>query len=126
MTLQGGNRGYRHYLRRRSDSEMDPVIGLDVANKVSQGQAFLAKGKPYGKNFEIIHNREGLDTVLHFLKEVEAKTDQQPTVILESTGHYHAPVIEFLEEQNYVYIIVNPIISYQAKNRVYERSKRMP
>lgn len=61
----------------------------------SQGQAFLDKGKPYGKSFNIIHNREGLDTFLHFLKEVETETGQQPTVILESTGHYHAPITQF-------------------------------
>jgi hypothetical protein len=36
-------------------------------------------------------------------------------IILEATGHYHAPVNEFLDEQNYLYIIVNPILSHQAK-----------
>jgi transposase len=36
-------------------------------------------------------------------------------VILEATGHYLAPVTQFLDEQNYLYIIVNPILSHQAK-----------
>lgn len=76
---------------------------------------FLDKGKPYGKSFSIIHDREGLDNFLRFLKEVETETGRQPTVILESTGHYHAPITQFLEEQNYLFIILNPILSYQAK-----------
>jgi transposase len=94
---------------------MNPVIGLDVAKGESQAQAFLDKGKPYGKSFGIVHTREGLDTFLLFLQEVEAKAGQQPMVILESTGHYHTPIVQFLEDKNYVFILVNPILSYQAK-----------
>ncbi|SDO16572.1 hypothetical protein SAMN04487897_10970 [Paenibacillus sp. yr247] len=52
---------------------MNPVIGLDIAKGESQGQAFLDKSKPYGKSFEIIHTREGLELFHHFLKDVEAK-----------------------------------------------------
>ncbi len=40
---------------------------------------------------------------------------QMPMVILESTGHYHSPVIQYLEEHEVLYILLNPIISYQAK-----------
>jgi len=37
-------------------------------------------------------------------------------VILEATGHYNAPVTQFLDDQNYLCIVVNnPILSYQAK-----------
>jgi len=94
---------------------MNPVVGLDIAKGESQGQAFLDKGKPYGKTFTIIHTREGLQAFLQFLKDLEARTQQQPVIILEATGHYHAPVTQFLDEQNYLYVVVNPILSYQAK-----------
>jgi transposase len=47
----------------------------------------------------------------------------EPTVILESTGHYHAPIIQFLEEQNYLYIMVNPLLSYQAKKSSLRKVK---
>lgn len=36
-------------------------------------------------------------------------------VILESTGHYHLPVNRFLEDHQYLFVIVNPMLSYQAK-----------
>jgi len=97
------------------DVGMNPVVGLDIAKGESQGQAFLDKGKPYGKTFTIIHTREGLQAFLQFLKDLEARTQQQPVIILEATGHYHAPVTQFLDEQNYLYVVVNPILSYQAK-----------
>ncbi len=94
---------------------MNPVIGLDVSKGESQIQAFLDKGKPYGKSFSVSHTTEGLDRLLHFLNVVENEAGMKPSVILESTGHYHTPVIQFLEEQNYLYIMVNPLLSHQAK-----------
>jgi transposase len=114
MTLQEGL-GVTGNILVKGDEDMNPVIGLDVANGESQGQTFLDKGKPYGKDFKVVHNREGLDTFLLFLKDIEVKTGQPPMIILESTGHYHAPITQFLEEQNYLFIILNPILSYQAK-----------
>ncbi|ADC51991.1 transposase IS116/IS110/IS902 family protein (plasmid) [Alkalihalophilus pseudofirmus OF4] len=103
---------------------MNPVIGLDVSKGESQVQAFLDKGKPYRKSFSIKHNREGLETFLAFLQEVEqAAQGQPPSVVLESTGHYHLPVIQFLEDQKYVYIVINPLISHRAKSSSLRKVK---
>ena len=103
---------------------MNPVIGLDVSKGESQVQAFLDKGKPYRKSFSIKHNTEGLGSLLEFLQEVESSSGgHQPSVVLESTGHYHFPVIQFLEEQNYVYIVVNPLISHRAKSSSLRKVK---
>ncbi|MEK4065033.1 transposase [Peribacillus sp. FSL R5-0717] len=102
---------------------MNPVVGQDVAKGESQVQAFLDQSKPYGKSFSMKHTKEELDQFLDFLKEVEEVAGQMPMVILESTGHYHSPVIQYLEEQGILYILLNPIISYQAKKQrslVYE------
>lgn len=103
---------------------MNPVIGLDVSKGESQIQAFLDKGKPYQKSFSIKHDLKGLGNLLEFLQEVEKTANgNQPTVVLESTGHYHYPVIQFLEEQKYVYIIVNPLISHRAKSSSLRKVK---
>ncbi len=40
---------------------MNPVIGLDVAKGESKAQVFLAKGKPHGKTFSVVHTRNGLE-----------------------------------------------------------------
>jgi transposase len=103
---------------------MNPVIGLDVAKGVSQVQGFLDKRKPYRKSFSVLHNLEELnDIFLVFLKEIETLAGKKPSVVLESTGHYHTPVIQFLEEHQYVYIIVNPLISYRAKSSSLRKVK---
>ena len=73
---------------------MNPVVGIDVAKEVSEVQAFLDKGQPYGKSFSIKHNREELDYFIHFLGELKSLTGQMPVVILESTGHYHTPIVQ--------------------------------
>lgn len=96
---------------------MNPVVGLDVSKGESQVQAFLDKGKPYRKSFSIKHTLDGLGSLLEFLEDIEKLAHgKQPSVILESTGQYHMPVIQFLEEQQYVYIIVNPLISHRSRS----------
>ncbi|MEC0348077.1 IS110 family transposase, partial [Peribacillus frigoritolerans] len=102
---------------------MNPVVGLDVAKGESQVQAFLDQSKSYGKSFSMKHIKEELDHFLEFLKEIEEVTGQMPMVILESTGHYHSPVIQYLEEQGIPYILLNPIISYQAKKSSLRKVK---
>ncbi|MCM3731512.1 IS110 family transposase [Fictibacillus nanhaiensis] len=102
---------------------MNPVVGLDVSKGESQVQAFLDKGSPYGKSFTISHINEELVELMHFLKEVECVSGVRPSVILESTGHYHTPVIQFLEEQNFMYILINPLLSHQAKKSSLRKVK---
>ncbi|GAA0458326.1 IS110 family transposase [Alkalibacillus silvisoli] len=102
---------------------MNPVIGLDVAKGESQVQAFLDKGKPYRKSFSIHHDLDGLNQLLKFLEEIESKTGVKPSVVLESTGHYHTPIIHFLEEHQYVYILVNPLIAFRAKSSSLRKVK---
>ncbi|MEW5596947.1 transposase [Peribacillus frigoritolerans] len=88
---------------------MNPVVGLDV--------------DVYGKSFSIKHTREELDHFIGFPKEIEEVTGQMPMISLESTGHYHTPVIQFLEEQGVLYILLNPIISYQVKKSSLRKVK---
>ncbi|MFC0560395.1 IS110 family transposase, partial [Halalkalibacter alkalisediminis] len=86
-------------------------------------QAFLEKGKPYRKSFSIKHDLDGLGSLLEFLEDIKAKTGSQPAVVLEATGHYHAPVVQFLEERQYLLIIVNPLISHRAKSSSLRKVK---
>ena len=50
-------------------------------------------------------------------------TGERPQVILESTGHYHKPVVQYLEDRGYLIIIVNPLISYKAKSSSLRKVK---
>ena len=42
---------------------------------------------------------------------------------MESTGHYHTPVVQYFEDRGYLLIIVNPLISYRAKSSSLRKVK---
>ena len=102
---------------------MIPVVGLDVAKGATEGQAFLDKGRPYGPHFQITHTAEGLEQLQVLLNDLAAQTHCPPTVILESTGHYHVPVVRLLEDHGYAYVLLNPLIPYQAKQSSLRKVK---
>ena len=102
---------------------MNPVVGLDVAKGESQIQAYLDKKKPYRKSFKVAHTLEGLESLYLFLQDIESVTGVRPPIVLESTGHYHTPVVQYFEERDYLIIIVNPLISYRAKSSSLRKVK---
>lgn len=44
-------------------------------------------------------------------------------MILESTGHYHEPVLRFLEDHGITYFLINPVISFEARKTCLRRVK---
>ncbi|MER2263312.1 MAG: IS110 family transposase [Psychrobacillus sp.] len=102
---------------------MNPVIGLDVAKGESQVQAYLDRREPYKSSFKVAHTLDGLKCLHDFLLEVERVSGVRPPVVLEATGHYHSPVVQYFEERNYLIIIVNPLISYWAKSSSLRKVK---
>lgn len=102
---------------------MNPVVGLDVAKGESQVQAFLDKKKPYKTSFKVPHTLEGLGMLSKFLREIEELTRIKPPIVLEATGHYHTPVVQYFEERGYLLIIVNPLVSYRAKSSSLRKVK---
>ncbi|MFJ5562442.1 IS110 family transposase [Lysinibacillus xylanilyticus] len=92
---------------------MNPVIGLDVAKGESQVQAYLERKKPYKKSFKVKHDLDGLASLLDFIKELEDISGELPPLVMESTGHYHTPIVQYFEDKGYLIIIVNPITVYK-------------
>jgi transposase len=94
---------------------MKPVIGLDISKGESHGQAFLERGIPYRGTFQFEHTREGLAELLQTVHDVEHASGQRPLLVLEATEHYQSPVVQFLEEHHYLYIVINPLISNRLR-----------
>jgi len=61
--------------------------------------------------------------LLEFPKNIKEITGKQPPVVLEATGHYHTPIVQYLEERFYLLIIVNPLISHRAKSSSLRKVK---
>jgi len=102
---------------------MNPVVGLDISKGESQVQAFPDKGKPYRKSFKVDHTLNGLSSLVAFLEDVKGESGKKPSVILEATGHYQTPVVQYLEERGYLLIIINPLISYKARGSSLRKVK---
>lgn len=102
---------------------MDPVIGLDIAKGESQVQAFLQRKKAYKQSFKFEHHLQGLHAFYRFYQEVEQVSGQPPAVIFESTGHYHEPVLQFLEAYGITYYLINPVVSSEAKKTSLRKVK---
>lgn len=105
---------------------MNPVIGLDVAKGESQVQAFLARKQPFRTTFKFKHDTNGLRDLYVFYKEVKLNAEADPVVIFESTGHYHEPVLQYLEEKRITYYLVNPVVSYETKKSSLRKVKSDP
>ncbi|WP_339185407.1 IS110 family transposase [Paenibacillus sp. FSL H8-0317] len=102
---------------------MNPVVGLDISKEESHGQAFLARGKPFRGTFQFEHTRDGLAILHQVLKDVETTSKLRPLLILEATGHYQSPVVQFLEEHHYIYIVINPLISNRLRKSQLRKVK---
>jgi transposase len=122
MKLQEGL-GVAGKFRTIGGKKVNPVVGLDVAKGESQVQAFLDKKKPYKTSFKVAHTLEGLGMLREFVREIEDLTGIKPPIVLESTGHYHTPVVQYFEERGYLLIIVNPLVSYRAKSSSLRKVK---
>ncbi|WP_138752828.1 IS110 family transposase [Paenibacillus sinopodophylli] len=94
---------------------MNSVIGLDISKEESHGQAFLDRGKPYRGIFHFEHTRDGLEILLQAIHVIEHESGHRPTLILEATEHYQSPVVHFLEEHHYLFIVFNPLISNRLR-----------
>ncbi|ERN51125.1 IS110 family transposase, partial [Alkalihalophilus marmarensis] len=91
--------------------------------KKNQIQTFINKKKPYHKNFKISHINKKLKSLIQFIKNLTTKTKKKPPIILKTTKHYQTPIIHYLKKQNYLLIIINPLISYKTKNSNLQKIK---
>lgn len=92
-------------------------VGIDV----SKGKSTVSIMKPGGEilatPFEILHNIESLNTLTMRLKAY----DEEVRVVLESTGHYHFPVVTMLADKG---IFVSCINSLRMKKYCSQSLRR--
>lgn len=100
-----------------------PVLSLDVSKGSSIATAFIDKGKPLGKPFNVPHTANGSSILIEQLQSLESLTGHQPVVILEATGNYSKPVTYFLQNAGYSVIALNPLQTHELKRRSIRKIK---
>lgn len=56
-------------------------------------------------------------------QEIEQVSGHPPAVTFESTGHYHEPVLQFLDDHEITYFLINPVVSFEARKTSLRRVK---
>ncbi|MDQ0269583.1 IS110 family transposase [Cytobacillus purgationiresistens] len=65
--------------------------------------------------------RGELEQFLIFIKEIQSLTGELPVIILESTSHYHTPIIQWLVENQIPYVLL--ISHYFLSDKAIELRK---
>ena len=80
------------------------AVGIDV----SKGKSTVAVLQPADvvvrKPFNVSHTKKDLDQLVAFIKGLEGET----RIVMESTGHYHEPILKTLSEAGLFVSAVNP------------------
>lgn len=85
------------------------AVGIDV----SKGKSTVAVLQPADvvvrKPFDVLHTKKELSQLVSFIRELDGET----RIVMESTGHYHEPILKALSEADFFVSAVNPhLIKY--------------
>ena len=95
------------------------AVGIDV----SKGKSMVAAMRPFGEvvfsPYEVHHTDSELSGLAEKLKRLPGET----RVVMEYTGHYHAPAAQALCAAGIYVSVVNPILVHDYGNNSLRRAK---
>ena len=90
-------------------------ISLDVSKGSSFYQGFKGLDEPITKPKKIEHNLEGFKELLKLKETIRKEYDSDCIVIFESTGVYHKSLQTYLDEHDFKYTIISPLLSAKVR-----------
>jgi transposase len=84
---------------------MTVYVGIDVAKRQHKTTLLDATGKPLLKPFPVNNDRDGIDTLLQRLAQVNEPLE----IGLEATGHYWLALYDQLTQAGYTVHVLNPL-----------------
>lgn len=90
-------------------------ISLDVSKGSSFYQGFKGLDEPITKPKKIEHNLEGFKELLNLKEKIKKQYNENCVVIFESTGIYHKPLQTYLDEHDFKYTIISPLLSAKVR-----------
>lgn len=90
-------------------------ISLDVSKGLSFYQGFKGLDEPITKPKKIEHNLEGFKELLNLKEKIKKQYNKDCVVIFESTGIYHKPLQTYLDEHDFKYTIISPLLSAKVR-----------
>lgn len=90
-------------------------ISLDVSKGTSFYQGFRGIDEPITKPKKIEHNLEGFKELLNLKEKIRKEFNEDCIVIFESTGIYHKALQTYLDEHEFEYTIISPLLSAKIR-----------
>ena len=90
-------------------------ISLDVSKGSSYYQVFEGLDEPLTKPRKIEHNLEGFKELLKIKEAIRKEKGTDCIVIFESTGVYHKALQTYLDEHDFKYTIISPLLSAKVR-----------
>lgn len=90
-------------------------ISLDVSKGSSFYQGFKGFDEPITKPKKIEHNLEGFKELLNLKEKIRKEYNEECVVIFESTGVYHRSLQTYLDEHDFKYTIISPLLSAKVR-----------
>ena len=89
-------------------------VGIDISKSKSTVAIIAPNRKVIRTPFEIFHTETGLSALLEIISSLHGEV----RIVMEATGSYHFPVLNYLKERGLFVSVVNPIIiqKYMALN----------
>lgn len=92
-----------------------PVAGFDIS-KSSSDICVLAPGNEVIWRSKMAHTSQSMAQAAQHLADIGAQYGAMPVIIMEATGHYHRIVLQFMKNEGFDVVVVNPIQSGALKN----------
>lgn len=99
------------------------VVGIDVSKRFSYLAVKHSALPTCQKLVKVDHNKDGITKARDFLKQIEKEFGKAPTLVMESTGHYHELLFYSLLKSGYEVIVINPIQSNAITNLGVRKEK---
>lgn len=90
-------------------------ISLDVSKGSSFYQGFKGLDEPITKPKKIEHNLEGFKELLKLKETIRKEYNEDCIVVFESTGVYHRSLQTYLDEHDFKYTIISPLLSAKVR-----------
>jgi transposase len=101
----------------------EPCITLDVSKGKSYYQGFLSIDEPISKAQPIDHYLTDFKKIIDLKKTIEDKSGVSPVVVFESTGIYHKGLQQFLQDNNFKYVIMSPLAAAKIRKAAIRTTK---
>ena len=95
------------------------AVGIDVSKGKSMVAALQPGGKLLARPFEVLHTKSGIKELVSFVRNLDGDT----RIVMEHTGRYYEPMLQWLAASDLFVTAVNPKLIKDFGNNTLRRVK---